>query len=98
MLKQYCNQDKNLPNNTINNEKIIREFIKHIEININKLDIITKNFIRNDSIQILNKIKYNNQVNDTENITLKEGIEAVKQFMSEYLDTLHEQIKVIQLY
>ena len=98
MLKQYCNQDKNLPNNTINNEKIIREFIKHIEININKLDIITKNSIRNDLIQILNKIKYNNQVNDTENITLKEGIEAVKQFMSEYLDTLHVQIKIIQLY
>ena len=52
MLKQYYNQDKNLTYLIIlfNNEKIIREFIKHIETNINKLDINTKNFIRNDSI------------------------------------------------
>jgi len=29
-----------------------------------------------------------NIINDTENITLKEGIEVVKQFMSEHPDTL----------
>jgi len=29
-----------------------------------------------------------NIINDTENITLKEGIKAVKQFMSEHPDTL----------
>jgi len=44
--------------------------IKHIETNINKLDINTKNSIRNNSIQILNKIKYDNQVNNTENNTV----------------------------
>ena len=63
MLKQNCNQDKNLTYQIIlsieNNyriEKIIIEFVKHIENNINILDINTKNSIRNDSIQILNKI------------------------------------------
>ena len=49
-LKYYCNQDKNfnLPNNIINKDKVIIEFIKHIEYNINKLDDNTRNSIRNN--------------------------------------------------
>ena len=70
MLKQFCNQDKNLTYQIIlSNEKIIIDFVKHIENNINKLDINTKNSIRNDSIQILNKTKFNNHVNNIKNNT-----------------------------
>ena len=44
----------------MNKDKVIIEFIKHIEYNINKLNANTRNSIRNESIRVLKKITNNN--------------------------------------
>jgi len=54
----------------------------------------TRNSIRNDAIQALNKIKQFNHSTNVDNNMLKEGIKDVKRFIIEHPDILLVQTKI----
>ena len=77
----------NLPNIVTNKDKIMFEFIKHIENNIIKLDDRTKNLIRKDSIPILNSIKYSSP-NSSIDTLLNLGLKELKLFVTNHPNLL----------